>query len=184
MRQHRPDLLRGHSSAGADTEGGRLLEPPELWPDEAWQPSLTSQRLGVVLGEVYRRRRRKPEAQVRDLLEQQLQQAGLTWRPEFKDDFVRSMANEPPFLVGLLLRLIPRGRRQLEIENRHMDLEPPEDPEVDALLEKLLELPGVMHVGWNPEDDRAIHITLAPWSEETAERVRQLVAPRVVRFNR
>jgi hypothetical protein len=184
VRRHRPDLLRGHRPVEWDIQAGRLLEPPELWPGDGGQASPTSQRLGAVLGEVYRRGRRKPEAQVRDLLEQELQQAGLTWEPKLKEEFVRDLANKPPFLVGALWRLVPGKRRQPQPVDRHTPLEPPEDPEMDPLVEHLLALPGVWRVGWHSAAGRAVDVWLYPWSEETAGQIRQLVTPRMVRFRR
>jgi hypothetical protein len=182
VRRQRPDLLGGHSSAEVEVEGRRLLEPPELWSGALRRPAPASQRRAVVLGEVYRRAHGKPEAQVRDLLEHELQQAGLTWWPESKDDLVRSVANQPPLLAGVLLRLVPGRRRRLEAHDRQAHLPPPQNPEMDALVDRLLALPGVSGVGWHSDDARAVDVRLDPWSEERAQQVRQLAAPRLVRF--
>jgi hypothetical protein len=182
VRRQRPDLLGGHSSAEMDVEGRRLMEPPELWSDAVRRPSPASQRRAVVLGEMYRRAHGKPEAHVRDLLKHELQQAGLTWWSESKDDFVRSVANQPPLLADVLSRLVPGRRRRLEAHNRQAHLLPPQNPGVDALVDRLLALPGVSGVGWHSDDDRAVDVRLDPWSEERAQQVRQLAAPHLVRF--
>jgi hypothetical protein len=183
VRRRRPDLLRGRPSAELDLEGRRLLEPPELFADAVWRPPTASARRTIVHDKVFRRARRKPEAHVRQLLEHELQRAGLTWWPESDEAFARAVANEPPFLVGALSRLIPGRRRRLDAQDQQADPVPAIDPEMDALSDQLLELPGVRGVGWHSEDsDRAIEVQLDPWSEETAERVRRLAAPRVVRF--
>jgi hypothetical protein len=183
VRRQRQDLLGGPSSAEMDVEGRRLMEPPELWSGAVRRPSPASQRRAVVLGEVYRRAHGKPEAHVRDLLEHELQQAGLTRWPEFKDDVVRSVANQPPFLAGVLLRFVPGRRRRLGPRDRQAHLPPPQNPEMDALVDRLLALPGVSGVGWHSDDDaRAVDVRLDPWSEESAQQVRQLAAPRLVRF--
>jgi hypothetical protein len=181
VRRQRPDLLGGHSPAEMGVEGRRLMEPPELWSDAVRRPSPASQRRAVVLGEVYRRAHGKPEARVRDLLEHELQQADLSWWPELKDDLVRSVANQPPLLVGVVLRLVPERRRRLEAHDRQAHLLPPQDPEMDALVDRLLALPGVSGVCWDSDDD-AVDVRLDPWSEERAQQVRQLAAPRLVRF--
>jgi hypothetical protein len=58
-----------------------------------------------------------------------------------------------------------------------------EQLELQDLAERLLALPGVSGVRWHSDDcDRAIDVTIDPWSEETAEQVRQEAAPRVARF--
>jgi hypothetical protein len=182
VRRRRPDLLRGQPSAELDLDGRRLLAPPELLADAVWRPPTASARRALVHGEVYRRARGKPEAYVRQLLEHELRQAGLTWRSESDEAFARVVANEPPFLVSALSRLIPGRRRQLDAHDQQADRVPPVDPEMDAWMEPLVVLPGVRGVSWNSDDPDYVEVTLDPWSEEIAEQVRRLAAPRVVRF--
>ncbi len=163
-----------------------LTEPlgkqPETWPPR--HPD--ADRLAGVLGEVYRRAHRKPEEQIREQLDQELQAAGLSYPQDDKDHFVRSLAAEPAWLVGVLLAPFHRRKHEAELHALEADAQPPEDPEMDALAERLLALPRVARVGWDSFDrDRVIYIRLHPWSDETEEtekQVRQAAAPRVVRF--
>jgi hypothetical protein len=179
VRRRRPDLLRGQPAAELDLDSRRLLEPPELFADTVRRPPSITTRRGLVYDEVFRRARRKPEAHVRQLLEDELRQAGLTWLPELDEAFVLGLANEPPFLVSVMSRLIPWRRHRLDAQDRQADGLPPVLP---AWMERLAELPGVSGVGWNSADPDCVEVTLDPWSEETAEQVRQLAAPRRVRF--
>ena len=150
-----------------------------MWPPR--HPD--AERLAAVLGEVYRRARRKPEEQIRELLDQELQAAGLSYPQDDNEHFVRSLAAEPPWLVGVLLAPFRRRGHEAELRALEADAQPPEDPEMDALAERLLALPGVARVGWDSFDrDRVVCVRLHPWSDETEERVRQAAAPRVVRF--
>jgi hypothetical protein len=149
-----------------------------MWPPR--HPD--AERLAAVLGEVYRRGGRKPEEQIRELLDQELQAAGLSYPQDAKDHFVRSLAAEPPWLVGVLVAPFHRRKHEAEL-HAETDAQPPEDPEMDALAERLLALPGVAGVGWDSFDrDRVVYVRLHPWSDATEEQVRQAAAPRVVRF--
>jgi hypothetical protein len=159
-----------------------LAERPELWPPR--HPN--AERLAAVLGEAYRRGGRKPEEQIRELLDQELQAAGLSYPQDDKDHFVRSLAAEPPWLVGVLLAPFHRRKHEAELRALEADAQPPEDPEIYTLAERLSALPGVARVSWDSFDrDRVLYVRLHPWSdatEETEEQVRQAAAPRVVRF--
>lgn len=183
VRRQRPDLLSGHSSAEIDLAGHGFMEPSDLWPDVERQRHPDAERLSAVLGAAYRRARRKPEEQTRKLLDRELRAAGLSYPQESKDHFVRSLAAEPPWLVGTFLGRFYRRRRVVEHQARKADVRPREDPELEDLSDRLFALPGVSEVSWNSLDcDRVIYVGLDPWSEETAEQVHQHVALRVVRF--
>lgn len=150
-----------------------------MWPPR--HPDI--ERLAAVLGEVYRRGSRKQEEQIRELLDQELQAAGLSYPQSDKDHFVRSLAAEPPWLVGVLFAPLHRRKHEAELRTLEADTQPPEDPDMDALAERLLALPEVAGVRWDSFDlDRVIYVRLHRWSGETEEQVRQAAAPRLVRF--
>jgi hypothetical protein len=107
------------------------MEPSDLWPSLERPPD--GERLTAVLGEVYRRACRKPEEHIRELLDQELRAAGLSWPAESKDHFVNSLAAEPPWLLGVLLRPFYRRKRGSQRRARDADVRPREHPELDDL---------------------------------------------------
>jgi hypothetical protein len=142
-----------------------------------------AERVSAVLGEVYRRARRKPPAQIRALLDQELQAAGVSYPQDAKDHFVQSLAREPPWLVGVLFGRSSRREREAEGREWLATAPNPEHPEMDALADRLLKLRGVSRVGWSSSDcDRIVYVSLNPWSDKLADRVRRKAAPREVRF--
>jgi hypothetical protein len=142
-----------------------------------------AERLSAVLGEVYRRARRKPPAQIRALLDQQLQAAGVSYPQDAKDHFVQSLATEPPWLVGVLFGRSSRRKREAEGREWLATAPNPEHPEMDALADRLLKLRGVSRVSWSSSDcDRIVYVSLNPWSDKLADRVRRKATPREVRF--
>jgi hypothetical protein len=94
-------------------------------------------------------------------------------------------ADEPPWLVGALLAPFHRRKHEAEFRARRATAQPPQDAELDALSDRLFDLPGVVQLSWLPFNrDQVIYVGLDPWSDGTAEQVRQAATPREVRFIR
>lgn len=202
VRTRRPDLPRGRGSTDTDQAGQPRMEPSELWapgfgPQElaaSGPPSrgTACDRLGGVIGGVYRRAAGKPQERVRALLEHELQAADLRVSLAYADEVVRSLAATDP---GPLRRLLAPARWS---KGRHDQADPVAErfpppafdqlpDEMDAIVDRLLVVPGVSGAGWHCCPvigcDRSLAVTIDPWSEATMERVRQLAAPHVVRFH-
>lgn len=144
------------------------------------------ERLYGVLERVARRARGRPEGRVRELLEHELREARLSWSSKLADEYVRAVAEAPWLSLRHPIRSLSRRfvrRHGAENLEQEATLFAAEQLELQDLAERLLALPGVSGVRWHSDDcDRAIDVTIDPWSEETAEQVRQEAAPRVARF--
>jgi hypothetical protein len=142
-------------------------------------PDSDLERLHEVLGRVTPKALGKPEGEVRELLQQELREAGLTWSQEASDGWVRAVAGAPsPSLWRLLTSVARRLTRKHEAEvTQPVDPLTPEQSDLQRLADRLLTLPGVSHVGWDSgHSDHAIEVTVDPWSDEIAEQVRQHAA--------
>jgi hypothetical protein len=87
-------------------------------------------------------------------------------------------ADELPWLVGALLAPFHRRKHEAEFRARRATAQPPQDAELDALSDRLFDLPGVVQLSWLPFNrDQVIYVGLDPWSDGTAEQVRQAATP-------
>lgn len=102
----RPDLPRGRDATGIGRAGRPLMEPPDLWAPfeprtESGPPKRGApcDRLGDVVGAVYRRAAGKPVQRVRAVLERELQAADIRVTSAYADELVASLvtADRGPF---------------------------------------------------------------------------------------
>jgi hypothetical protein len=189
----RPDLPGGRDATGTGRAARPPIEPLDLWaapfeprePDASRPPKRGTpcDRLGDVVGEVYRRAAGKPEHRVRAVLERELQAAGMQVTPAYADELVRGLVAAGPGPFGRFTR---RSRKQPDQAGPNTPASLPLG--MAAIANRLLALPGVSGANWHTCPvigcDRTFAVTIDPWSEATMQRVRRIAAPYEVSFQR